>query len=76
MTCETTVKKATRDPIFNEDFKFKIDSYHLKSARLLIFVYSARILSRRNLLGCIMFGKKKLKILILIHFDLSKYLFF
>lgn len=55
---ETTVKKSTRDPIFNEDFKFKIDTYHLKNARLLVFVYSAKILSRRNLLGCIMFGKR------------------
>jgi hypothetical protein len=54
---ETTVRKATKDPLFNEEFKFNIETCQLNSARLLVFVYSTKLFIKNNLIGCIMFGK-------------------
>lgn len=55
---QTTVIKSCSNPNYNETFEFNIPSYDLESYSLYINVYSKRILSKSNLIGCVVFGKK------------------
>ncbi len=53
---QTCVVKSCSNPVFNETFEFSIPSYELENYSLFIKVYAKRILSRANLIGCIVFG--------------------
>ena len=53
---QTMIKKSTKNPLFDETFEFNLDTYQVESARLLVFIYSKRILISKNLIGCIIFG--------------------
>lgn len=53
---ETAVKKSTCNPVFNESYEFNIATFQVENAELFIYVYSKRVLTSKNLIGCISFG--------------------
>lgn len=52
---ETKLVKSSPNPSFNQSFEFNIPSYELESYSLNINVFSKRLLTRPNLIGCIIF---------------------
>ncbi len=55
---ETAVKKSTSSPVFEESFEFNIATFQVENAELFIYVYSKRVLTGKNLIGFISFGKE------------------
>lgn len=55
---QTGVIKSCSNPNYNETFEFNIPSYDLESYSLYINVYSKRILSKSNLIGCVVFDNQ------------------
>lgn len=54
---QTSLKRSSSSPVFEESFEFSLATYQVENARLVIYIYSKRLLSSKNLIGCIIFGK-------------------
>lgn len=55
---QTSLKKSTLNPVYDESFEFNLAAYQVENARLIIYVYSKRLLASKNLIGCIIFGMR------------------
>lgn len=53
---QTALKKSSSTPTFDESFEFSLATYQVENAKLFIYIYSKRLLSSKNLIGCIIFG--------------------
>lgn len=56
---QTSLKKSTLNPVYEEMFEFNLAAYQVENARLIIYVYSKRLLTSKNLIGCIIYGIQK-----------------
>ena len=54
---QPAVKKSTSSPVFDEHFELSLATYQVAISKLVICVYSKKLLSGKSLLGCILFGK-------------------
>ena len=54
---QTSVKRSSANPVFEEVFEFNLATFQVECAKLFIYVYSKRLLSNKNLIGCILYGK-------------------
>ncbi|RNA43653.1 synaptotagmin-16 isoform X4 [Brachionus plicatilis] len=52
---QTSLKKSTLNPVYEEMFEFNLAAYQVENARLIIYVYSKRLLTSKNLIGCIIY---------------------
>ena len=55
---QTSVKKSSSNPSFDESFELSLATYQVALAKLIICVYSKKILSGRSLIGCIIFDEE------------------
>lgn len=53
---QTAVKRSSPSPTYDESFEFSLATYQVENAKLFIYIYSKRLLSSKNLIGCIIFG--------------------
>lgn len=55
---QTAVKRSSSSPVYEESFEFSLGTYQVENAKLFIYIYSKRLFSSKNLIGCIIFGKE------------------
>ncbi|CAF0839375.1 unnamed protein product [Brachionus calyciflorus] len=52
---QTSLKKSTSNPVFDESFEFNLAAYQVENAKLSIYIYSKKLLTSKSLIGCIIF---------------------
>lgn len=62
MKHQTAVKRSSSSPVYEESFEFSLGTYQVENAKLFIYIYSKRLFSSKNLIGCIIFGKENIAI--------------